>query len=261
MAFSHYIRLQAKDMKTNSLILIVLIMAVVLLVPKPYGNPYAILDESPRTIESSIDAKIFRYCNGSIVNPVLDWLMPFMTEFRRWRVFLILVWCWLVLFGKTKGRWAAFMLIPLVAASDQLTASVLKPLTERMRPCEVLGNVHFWYGENGWIWTPAEVVGGFKTSFSFPSTHASNITASMLFLSLVYRRWLPYICLSIAVLVSFSRIYNGVHWPSDVLGGMLTGAALAWAAYEIFKRVYKEKKEEEKPKTSEAESEGDATLR
>ncbi len=127
------------------------------------------------------------------------------------------------------------MLIPVVAASDQLSSSVMKPIFERLRPCELLGNVHLWLDTNGWITTPAEVARSYKNSFSFPSSHATNITASMLFLGLVYRRWLAPL-LAVALLVSYSRIYTGVHWPSDVLAGMLVGAAIAALAYAVFRR-------------------------
>jgi undecaprenyl-diphosphatase len=186
---------------------------------------------------TSLDVKAFRLLNGAAANPVFDAVMPFATDFDKWGVTVILVWCALVIFGKTRGRWAALMLIPIIAASDQLSASVMKPIFERMRPCELIGNVHLWIGTEGWITTPAEVVRSYKNSFSFPSSHATNITASMLFLGLVYRRWLAPLC-AVALLVSFSRIYVGVHWPSDVLAGMLIGAAIAVLGYVIFRRFY-----------------------
>jgi undecaprenyl-diphosphatase len=189
-----------------------------------------------RIDEDSLDVRIFRVLNGSIRNGVFDLLMPVVTDFRRSRIVVILVWAALVIFGGQKGRWAGLMIILLVAASDQLSSQVVKPLVERMRPCEVLGSVHLWYGPEGWIVTPPEAVGGFKSSFSFPSSHAANITSSMLFLALAYRRWaaLP---IAVMILVSFSRIYIGVHWPSDVLAGMVLGAALAAAAYLVFRRI------------------------
>jgi undecaprenyl-diphosphatase len=179
----------------------------------------------------TLDVTVFRALNGGIANPVLDRVMPFLTDFKRWRIAALAVWVGLVAFGRTKGRLAALALVPLVAASDQLTSSVLKSLTARLRPCEVLGHVHFWYSSGRWVWTPPEAVGGFKTSFGFPSSHAANFTASMLFLSLVYRRWVPYVCLPIAGAISLSRIYTGAHWPSDVLVGAAIGVALAWLAW------------------------------
>jgi undecaprenyl-diphosphatase len=188
---------------------------------------------------SSLDVRTFRLLNGAAENSVFDTAMPLVTEFDQWRIGVILVWCALVLFGKSRARWAALMLIPIIAASDQLSSSVIKPIFERLRPCELLGGVHLWLEDGGWMTTPADVTRSYKNSFSFPSSHATNITASMLFLGLVYRRRLvPR--LAVALLVSYSRIYTGVHWPSDVLAGMLVGAAIAAIAYLIFKRFHRE---------------------
>jgi undecaprenyl-diphosphatase len=184
---------------------------------------------------TSLNVKIFRLLNGAARNRVFDAVMPLASDFAKWRYVVILIWCALVMFGKTKGRWAALMLIPIIAASDQLASSVMKPVFSTLRPCELIGNVHLWLDNQGWITTPAEVTRSYKNSLAFPSSHAANITASMLFLGLAYRRWLAPL-LAVALLVSYSRIYTGVHWPSDVLGGMLVGAVIAVLAYALFKR-------------------------
>jgi undecaprenyl-diphosphatase len=191
----------------------------------------------PTPMETSLDVTVFRFLNATIENRVFDAVMPFVTDFHRWRIYAVAAWFALIFAGGTRGRWAAIMLIPLVAASDQLTSTVIKPLVMRLRPTEVIGHVHFWSGGSHWIWTPSDVVGGFKSSFGFPSSHASNLTASMLFLSLIYRRWAPYLCLPFAGAVCLSRIYIGAHWPSDVLVGIVIGAALACIAYIAFKRI------------------------
>ena len=182
------------------------------------------------------DVKLFRILNGSLINPFFDFLMPMVTDLNRWRIIILLVWAALVFFGGSKGRWAAFMLIPLIAASDQLSSNLIKPLVHRMRPCEVLGSVHFWHGPTGWMTTPAEVTQSYKASFSFPSSHATNITAAMLFLGLVYRKAIIPL-LVMAAMVSFSRIYIGVHWPLDVAAGAAIGTLLAWPAYIVFKKI------------------------
>ena len=187
---------------------------------------------------NSLGARLFRLLNVKAATPVLDILMPIITDFRRSRIVLLLVWAFLVLFGGTRGRWVALMLIPLVAATDQLSASLIKPLVARSRPCDVLGSVHFWYGPEGWITTPAEVIRSYKSSFSFPSSHATNITGAMLFLGLAFRKTLwPMLC--VALVVSYSRVYIGVHWTSDVIVGMALGALLGWLAWIAFKKIYK----------------------
>jgi undecaprenyl-diphosphatase len=193
----------------------------------------------PAPDEGSIEVRLFRVLNGKAANPALDRIMPLVTDFRRSRIVLLAVWAMLVLFGGNRGRWVALMLIPLVAATDQLSASVIKPLVGRLRPCEVLGGVHLWYGSEGWITTPAEVIRSYKSSLSFPSSHATNITGAMLFLGLAFRKAL-WPLLFAAALVSYSRVYIGVHWTSDIIAGMAIGALLGWLAWYAFRRLYRE---------------------
>ncbi len=192
----------------------------------------------PAPDENSLEVRAFRLLNGKAATPVLDVIMPLVTDFRRSRILLLLVWAFLVFFGGTRGRWVALMLIPLVAATDQLSASVLKPIVGRSRPCDVLGSIHLWYGPKGWITTPAEVIRSYKSSFSFPSSHATNITGAMLFLGLAFRKTF-WTMLFVALLVSYSRVYIGVHWTSDVLAGMALGALLGWLAWIAFKKIYR----------------------
>jgi undecaprenyl-diphosphatase len=250
-----------RDNTRITLLAIVLVSAVMMTVPSTWTAEAASIEDSttvsqeavhsaitdtgedekpfvppPAPDERSLEVRVFRALNSGAANPVLDWIMPIVTDFRRSRIVLILVWAALVLFGGNRGRWAALMLIPLVAATDQLSASVIKPLVGRSRPCEVLGGIHLWYGPEGWITTPAEVVRSYKSSFSFPSSHATNITGAMLFLGLAFRKALLPL-LTVAVLVAYSRVYIGVHWTSDVLVGMVTGALLGWLAWIVFSRI------------------------
>ncbi len=116
---------------------------------------------------------------------------------------------WLIWKGGDKGRILLVTSLLLVLVTDQVAASLIKPLVARPRP----------YG------------GG--SSYSFPSVHAANIAAQ----ATLFARFYPRITIAFAVmalLVGYSRVYLEKHYPSDVIGGffigMTLGALAAWAA-------------------------------
>ncbi len=89
---------------------------------------------------------------------------------------------------------------------------VLKPFVARTRPFEAMADVR--------------VLGPHPTTFSFPSGHAASSIAGAYILSLMMarHRWLPWV---LAAGIAFSRIYIGVHYPLDVVGGALAGWGVA----------------------------------
>ncbi|HLP17102.1 MAG TPA: phosphatase PAP2 family protein [Bacteroidota bacterium] len=176
----------------------------------------------------SIDVALFFFINHSLANPVFDIVMPFVTDLNRIRAGQILyvsAWLLLMIKGGRNGRVAGVMLIVGIVVSDQLSSSVLKPLVGRIRPCHVLPNVRLL----------VECGGG----LSFPSSHAVNNFCAAAILSSFFasRRWVFF---SIASLVAFTRPYVGVHYPSDIAGGAVIGAAcgylLAFLWIEIDRR-------------------------
>jgi undecaprenyl-diphosphatase len=104
-----------------------------------------------------------------------------------------------------------------VSASDFIGAQVLRPLFGRMRPCFALPP-----GTFRWLAASSDVG-------SLPSLHASNFFA-LAIVARTARRSLGAAALALAVAVSLSRVYVGVHWPTDVLAGALWGALCAAAA-------------------------------
>jgi undecaprenyl-diphosphatase len=155
------------------------------------------------------DQAVFYWINDSWANPVLDAILPVLTNFDHWRIPVLAGLLALAVFGKGKGRWTVLMVAVAITLSDQTSAGLLKPLVGRIRPCNALDDVRLLIPRSG--------------AFSFPSAHAANITAAAVLLSARYTRLSP-VWIGIAVLVCISRVYVGIHYPLDVLGGSAIGA-------------------------------------
>lgn len=159
-----------------------------------------------------IDTALFYLVNRAH-HPLLDELMLFVTDIRRTGVLLLLVWVGLLWKGAARGRTLALLMLPLILITDQLSSHVLKEVFGRVRPCEALEGVR--------------AIDGCRHSLSFPSSHAVNTFAAATLFTVFYRRWVPLVVYGLAALVSYSRIYLGLHYPSDVLGGAAIGVACA----------------------------------
>ncbi len=165
------------------------------------------------------DRELLLLLNTGCANSFLDWLMPIATEVRNWAPFIIGGLLALAIFGGGKGRTAVLVAIILITATDQLSSSVLKPLFARPRPCHDVEGIRVLYRCG-------------KT-FAFPSGHATNPMAAAIFFGLLYRRWL-WPLVGLAVLVSYSRIYLGVHYPFDAIGGWILGGGMAVGAVWVY---------------------------
>ena len=148
----------------------------------------------------------------------LDFLMPKITMLgNAGLIWLItaLVLCIFKRHRKTGIMVLCGLLIGLVVCS-----LVLKPLIARPRPC--------------WLDTSVQLLIDVPQDYSFPSGHTLAAFTSAFIL--MYRKSkLSFIALPLAVLIAFSRMYLYVHFPSDVLGGIITAAVIA-AAVIYFER-------------------------
>jgi 4-amino-4-deoxy-L-arabinose transferase-like glycosyltransferase/membrane-associated phospholipid phosphatase len=174
----------------------------------------------------SLDVALFRFGNQSLSNPLFDALMPALSWHPAFPWLVVLVGALLICKGGVRGRLCVLFLVLAVAVADGLICHSLKGLVDRIRPCAALAD--------------ARVLVGRGVHGSMPSAHAANWFAATMVCFWFYRRSI-WLMVPLAVLVSFSRVYNGVHYPSDVAVGALLGvgaaAATLWAGETLWQSL------------------------
>jgi len=166
----------------------------------------------------AVDEAIFRALNGVGANPVLDAFMVVVTTLGAvYLIGLVAIPVWLI------GRRKLAVDVLVVLAIVLLVTEAVKFVVLQPRPCEVLPDVR--------LLTPGSCLG---LDPGFPSAHASRAFAVAALLALAFTRRIWIAGVLVAGLIGISRIYLGLHWPSDVLAGALLGVALAllfvWAS-------------------------------
>jgi undecaprenyl-diphosphatase len=115
-------------------------------------------------------------------------------------------------------RGLALVLATALAVSfSDLLGATLKELIERDRPCHILANV--------------KDIANCSNSFSFPSNHAINTFTFATIVTLTYRKF-GFLLYTLALLIGYSRVYLGVHYPTDVLAGIICGIVIGHTGYK-----------------------------
>ena len=172
----------------------------------------------------NFDTQLFYFLNLKLQNQIFDFLMPILTHLYYWKIPLVLAWLGLMIFGKKRSRVVGILLVIVIAIGDQVCNQTIKPWIGRIRPCNILDGVH--------------LLVNCTQSPSFPSSHATNMFSSCILLSYFYKK-ISLFFLIVALLVSYSRIYVGVHYPFDVLGGITLGFLVFLLVLIVYKNLDK----------------------
>lgn len=162
---------------------------------------------------NTIDNNFLFWVHLNLPNVVFDISMPFITDEKNWRFPIALLIFTLGFKSGKKGKLCLVILIISLGLTDAISAHILKPFFERIRPSHLnLDGINLLVSKGG--------------KWSMPSNHAANIFSLATVLSYFYTSSKPPLYL-LAIIIAFSRVYVGVHFPGDVIVGGLIGYFIA----------------------------------
>lgn len=145
--------------------------------------------------------------------PFWDDFMCFITEKYPWIPLYVIIIGYLLIKYKLKGLYIIASISGLVILSDYIASGISKPFFERLRPCHDSGIQHL-------LNSPC----GCGAQYGFFSSHAANTFSLAGSMVMVFRKnkWI-WLFMFWAAIISFSRVYTGVHYLSDIMMGGFTG--------------------------------------
>jgi undecaprenyl-diphosphatase len=173
---------------------------------------------------NQIDTQLFLFLNG-LHHRALDPAMVIISAKMTWIPLYVLVLGMLIYHFKQRAWLFVLGAIVLLALTDLGSVHLFKNVFLRLRPCHEPAL-------EGLVYTVNNKCGG---SYGFVSSHAANTFGFATLLAATFRNrlpWFAWIIVIWAAIVSYSRIYLGVHYPGDILGGAALGTILGWLVWK-----------------------------
>ncbi|AMM52243.1 PA-phosphatase [Rufibacter sp. DG15C] len=178
----------------------------------------------------SLDQTLFLELN-SRHSPFWDTFMTLISNKYVWFPFYLLLIILLIYFYRKRGVLMVLSLAASVGLADFVASGIFKPFFERLRPCH-----------EAVIGTAVRVVDGCGGRYGFVSSHAANSFAIAVFLCIMLprqQRWFKAFLLVWATMISYSRIYLGVHYPGDITVGAAIGVGAAFLSIYVYRFIEK----------------------
>ncbi len=170
---------------------------------------------------NDIDTDVLLTVNGlhDAFQDALWWMVS--AKWSSLLIFLALIWV-LLHQNRRHTLLALAMLVLAFLLADQVSSGLIKQLVERLRPTH-----------NPALGDAVHIVNGYRGGmYGFVSSHAANSFAAATFIALLLRNRAVTIGMTVwALLQCYSRVYLGVHYPGDILGGMAVGMLSGWLAW------------------------------
>lgn len=158
----------------------------------------------------NLDFSVLYFIQDHIKNPVFDALMPFLSTIGGGGAVWIIA-CFIMIFFK-KTRTAGITGLCAMAFSFIAGELILKNIFCRVRPC--------------YIDTSVKLLVPYPTTYSFPSGHTASSFSCAVSLLIAHKK-IGVPALILAFLIAFSRLYNFVHFPTDIMAGIILGVGTA----------------------------------